>query len=275
MTFAAIETSVDNGQPLELLEVSYLTNHWYYTTTDHSVTHNGNVYAPMPMSHSPIVPSADVAKAQITIKVPQDCPVGDMFRAQPPSGVVTVAIFAKHVSDIEVKTIWMGRIVNSEWNQPWLNLTSESVVSSLQRLGLRRKYGAQCQHALYSMGNGLCNVDKALYKVSYSVTSITGATVNCVGAASRPADYFAGGFVEWVHATSGYLERRMVKSSDVSGNLVLTSVPTGLVVGAQLDTYPGCTHLPSVCDTKFNNSLNYGGMPYIPKKNPFNGASLY
>lgn len=275
MTFAAIETSADEGRPLELLKVSYLTNNWHYTTSEESVTYDGQVYAPLPIKHSAIALTGDVAKSQLTISVPQDCPVGELFRVQPPTGVVSVTLFAKHVGDAEVKAIWKGRIVNVTWEQPWLNLTTESVFSSLQRLGLRRKYGTQCPHPLYSVGNGLCNVVKASYKTDYAVTSITGATVNCAAAAGAAVDHFAGGVVTWIHAESGYLEQRMVKSSDASGNFVLTSQPPGLVVGAALSTYPGCDHSLDTCHSKFANALNFGGMPFIPTKNPFNGSTLY
>lgn len=275
MTFAAIETSEDEGRPLELLMVSYLTNHWYYTTAEEPVTYDGHVYSPLPIKHGDIEPTGDVAKSQIQINVPQDSPIGELFRVQPPTGVVTVTLFAKHVGDAEVKAIWKGRIVNVEWEQPWLNLTTESVFSSLQRLGLRRKYATQCPHPLYSIGHGLCNVVKADHKVDYAVTTITGATVNCAAAAGAAVDHFAGGFVTWIHAASGYMEQRMVKSSDAAGNLVLTSQPPGLLVGATLSTYPGCDHSLATCHSKFNNALNYGGAPFIPTKNPFNGSTLY
>lgn len=275
MTFASIETSADEGRPLELLMISFLTNHWYYTTQETNVVHDGNAYTPLPFSHSSIPAGADVGKASITIKVPQDCPVGELFRVQSPPGVVTVTIFAKHSDDAEVKAIWKGRITNSDWNQPWLSLTSESIVSSLQRVGLRRKFSMQCPHALYGIGHGLCNVVKDDHKHIYTVTSITGATINCVAANDKPANYFAGGYLTWIHATSGYLEQRMIKSSDVTGNLVVTSAPPGLAIGDSLTAYAGCDHEAATCDTKFGNSLNYGGWKYIPLKNPFNGSTLY
>ena len=275
MTFAAVETSVDEGSPLELLMVSYLTNQWYYTTAESPVSYDGHTYTPLPIKHGAIAQTGDVAKSQLTISVPQDCPVGELFRIQPPTAIVTVTLFQKHAGESEVKAVWKGRIVNNGWEQPWLNLTTESVFSSLQRLGLRRKYATQCPHPLYSQGHGLCNVVKADHKVDYVVTSISGATVNCAAAVGAAAEFFAGGLVTWVHATSGYAEQRMVKSSDALGNFVLTSAPLGLVVGATISTYPGCDHSTEACDSKFNNSLNYGGMPFIPTKNPFNGSTIY
>jgi uncharacterized phage protein (TIGR02218 family) len=275
MTFATLEVSAEDGRPVELLMVSYLTNHWYYTTAEDAIVHDGNTYTPLPIKHDAIESTGDIARSNCTIHVPQDCPVGELFRVQPPSGVVSVTLFVKHVEDAEVKAVWKGRITNVEWSQPWLALQTESLFTSLKRVGLRRKYAVQCPLALYVTGHGQCNVSKAAFKVDYVVTSISGATVNCAAAVGAAVDHFAGGFVTWVHAEKGYLEQRMVKSSDASGNLVLTSQPPGLVVGMTISTYPGCDHLPETCHSKFNNSLNYGGMPYIPTKNPFNGSTLY
>lgn len=275
MTYSAVESSEDSGRPIELLRVTYLTNNWYFTTSEDSVTYDGHVYVPCPISHGSIALTGDVAKSQLTISVPQDSPVGELFRVQPPTGVVGCTLMSKHEGDSEAKVIWKGRIVNAEWSQPWLNLTSESVFSSLKRTGLRRKFATQCQLALYETGRGQCNANKNDHKVDYVVTAITGLTVTCSAATGKPVDFFAGGKVEWTHATNGYLEVHMVKSSDGSGNLVLVSQPLGLAVGATISTYPGCDHLPGTCNSKFNNSLNYGGMPYIPKKNPFGGSTLY
>lgn len=274
MTFADKELSVDDGEPLELLMVSFLTTNYYFTTSESDHIHDGHTYLPMPFSHSRIAPAADVAKAQMTLRVPQDCPVGELFRVQSPPGVVTMTLFAKHAGEADVKAIWKGRIVNAQWEEPWLSLTCESVFSSLQRLGIRRKYATQCPHPLYSLGHGLCNVVRNDFKVDYVVTEISGNTVTCALAAGQAINYFAGGYVTWVHATSGYDEMRMVKSS-LSGAFELTAPPAGLVVGATISTYPGCDHLPTTCNSKFNNSLNYGGMPFLPTKNPFGGSTIY
>ncbi|MBK7804300.1 MAG: phage BR0599 family protein [Chloracidobacterium sp.] len=37
----------------------------------------------------------------------------------------------------------------------------------------------------------------------------------------------------------------------------------------------GCDHTLATCIAKFANGLNYGGMPYWPTKNPFDGTIIY
>lgn len=274
MTFASLETSEDSGKPIELLLVSYMTNHWAYTNADNPVTYDGRTYLPIAMSHDALKTSGDVAKTTLTVKVPQDCPVGELFRVQPPSGVVSLTLFALHHGDSEAKAFWKGRIVNNEWAEPWLQLTVENVFSSLKRLGLRRKFSTQCPHALYGQGDGLCNVNEADHNVTATVVSISGLTIFCA-TLSGDASRFSGGKITWVHATGGYVEGRMITLSDMPGRLHLVSPPYGLTVGAQIVVSPGCDHSSTTCHEVFDNALNYGGMEHIPRKNPFAGAILY
>lgn len=275
MTYAAIETSLDDGRPVELLLVSFLTNKWCYTTSDENIVHDGNTYVPMPIDHGEITNTGDVSKASVDIKVPYDCPVGELFRVQPPSGIVTVTLYSRHVGSTEVKVIWKGRIVNAEWESPWLTMTVENVFSSLRRMGLRRKYSIQCTHTLYSIGDGLCNVDRDAFKSTHVTTSVSGVVVGCTSAAGLPYGHMAGGFITWISTTTGFLEQRMIVDSDSAGNFTLHVPPVGLSVGVPVTVYPGCDHSQAACDLKFANSPNYGGTPYIPSKNPFGGTTLY
>ena len=274
MTFATQETSSDDGKPVEMLLIAYLTNVWCYTTSERHEVHDSRTYLPMPMSHDAFKSSGEIGKTTLTVSLSQDAPAGELFRVQPPSGVVGATLFVKHADGTDVKAFWKGRIVNSEWEHPWLKLTIENVHSSLKRMGLRRKYSAQCPHALYGQGIGLCNVSREAFKSTQIVASITGTTVVVSPATGRADQYFAGGYAEWVHATKGDKEVRMILSS-YNDRVILSSPPSGLVTGSVLTLYPGCDHLSTTCDDKFSNSINYGGMENIPKKNPFGGSTLY
>lgn len=276
MSFDLIETSTDSGQPFELVKVSYLTHNLCYTTAEVAVAYDGLLYTPMPMSHNDVSVTDDVSKSALTLRVPCDCPIGELFRVQPPPTVVTLTIFVMHVEDSQAKVQWKGRIVNAEWiDESWLELTSESAFSSLQRLGVPRRFSVPCQLAVYSQGDGMCNADPALHEMSFVVSSITGATIRCNAAAGQPASKFAGGKISWTHGEKGYLEQRMINESTSDGDFIMTAPPQGLIVGQTVKVLRGCDHTLSVCNTVFNNSLNYGGTPYIPLKNPFGGATLY
>jgi hypothetical protein len=48
----------------------------------------------------------------------------------------------------------------------------------------------------------------------------------------------------------------------------------GLAVGNAFEAFAGCDRSFSTCQSKFGNSLNFGGFPWIPPKNPFAGDSI-
>lgn len=271
MSFASLETSVDSGRPLQLLLISYSQQSWYYTTSEVPVVHNLQTYLPSPMSTGNIQPTGDASKASLKVRVPYDAPVGDLFRVRPPSEIVTVTLFERHFLDNDFQVAWKGRITGVEWVLPWLELIVENVFASLRRPGLRRRFGIPCPHTLYEGG---CNVDRELHKVSGTVGSISGSTVNIAAINSAAAGYYSGGYAEWVSSVTGAIDRQMIMASG-PGSIFITSSPIGLSAGSTIDVYPGCDHLLTTCDLKFGNTLNYGGMPFTPQKNPFNGSTIY
>lgn len=273
MTYEAIETSAENARPVELLHVNFAQYSWRYTTAEVPITYNGQEYTPIPMERDEIESTGDFTRSNLTIKLPQDCPIGELFRIQPPSGVVSVNLFAEHYDYGQFMTLWKGRIINIQWEAPWMILTTESVFSSLQRVGLRRVFGTQCPYALYGTE---CSVAAIDHRETHTVNVLSGMSVTCYSLIGRPENFFAGGYLTYTSAVRETVERRMIRSSSsATGVLTLASLPVELVAGTVLNLYPGCDHSLSVCNSKFNNSLNFGGMPYIPQKNPFGGASLY
>lgn len=277
MTYAIQETSVENSRPIELILIALGLSTWAFTTSEVPVVYNGITFQPIPMSRSNVIPTGDVNKSGLTVRLPMDNPVSELFRTQGPSGIVTATLWQFHYGDNDYKVIWKGRIINCDWQQPWAVMTIENVFSSLLRPGLRRKYSTQCSLALYSSGMGQCNVNKAARKITITVASVSGSTVAFNETVTSPlaGDYFAGGFIEWIDLQTGNTERRMLLASDLAlKTITLNSIPLGLAAGMSLDMYPGCDHLVDTCYLKFNNVVNFGGFPFIPQKNPFK-AMIY
>ena len=54
----------------------------------------------------------------------------------------------------------------------------------------------------------------------------------------------------------------------------LPAVLPGLAVGVAFEAFAGCDRTFATCQSKFGNSLNFGGFPWIPAKNPFAGDSI-
>ena len=275
MSFADNELSVANALPIELFEIAYTGNYWYYTSSDSDIEFEGRTYKALPITHAEIEPSVDVAKAGLEFTFPRDVAFGEAFRIQPPSEVVSFTLKVQnYLIPAEFVVAWRGRVVNVEWqNTTWLKVTVENVFSSLQRTGLRRRYSITCPYALYG---SQCRVSRDTHKEITPILGFSGVSVVCQAAVGKADDYYAGGFITYTNGTAGNTEKRMIRSSvGATGTLILHSLPVSIVGGTLANIYAGCDHLITTCDTKFNNKDNCGATPYIPVKNPFGGSTVY
>ncbi|MCU0988044.1 MAG: DUF2163 domain-containing protein [Xanthomonadales bacterium] len=269
MTFAAVETSVQSGRPVEIYEFLNGATYYRYTSADGDVVYGGNTYTAVPISRNAVEATAETARLALKITCARTLGVLDLFSLLPPDDIVAVTVRRLHAGDGNAITLWLGRVLNVTWSLAAAEIHCESVYTSLKRVGLRRMYQKQCPHVVYGPG---CALVRATWKATKTVSTITGAaiTTSSLGVADG---YYAGGYLEWERA-AGHFDRRSIRSQ--VGNVVTVSfqIP-GLSVSDIVYLYPGCDHTLATCESKFANRLNYGGMPYFPDLNPFNGASLY
>lgn len=278
MSFSGQELSVEGGSPVELYDINYVNKSWHYTSSDaefYDATTTRN-YLPAMISRSSIQLSGDIDKNGLNIQIQNDVAFLDLFRTSTPSGVVSVTLRKFHRTDsaMEIVQMWKGRIISVDWGISTSTLICEPIRSSVQRIGLRRIFQRQCPHVLYGTA---CGVSKALYELLGTVEAISGNTVSVTGVVAFSANYFAGGFAEYINDDIGVTERRMVVANPGGSNqLILLSPTIGLSVGNEVRVYPGCDHtLGNNGCARFNNTINFGGKPYTPTKNPFSGEPIY
>ena len=269
MTYAARETGAQTGEPVELYEFRHGPNFYRYTSSDTDVVFESQTYQARTINRSAIEATQELARNPINLQVDPELPLLALFRFAPPSEVIQVVVRRFHRGDTEAATIWMGRILNVGRRGLAAEIRCESVYSSIKRPGLRRMYQKACPHVLYS---AQCGVDREAYRVTQAVASVSGLNVVVADLSAFSATRFLGGYIEWAPAV-GILERRSIRGQ--SGNtLAVNFPPLGLAPGTSVDIYPGCAHNMTACDT-FGNRDNYGGMPYIPTKNPFDGTPIF
>lgn len=270
MSYTVVETSAQGGSPVELYEFINGTAAYRYTSAAHDVSYGGNTYTAVPIARGAVEATSETARLALEITCARDLPVLGLFSTMPPEEVVAVTLRRLHAGDGEAITLWMGRVLNVTWNSAAAEIHCESVYTSLKRVGLRRLYQKGCPHVVYGPG---CGLDRDDFKVVRTVSTVTGTTVT-LGTLSGYADgYFAGGYLEW-EKSAGVFERRAIRSQ--VGAVVTIGFPIpGMAASASVNLYPGCDHSLVTCDGKFDNRLNYGGQPYYPDKNPFNGVAIY
>lgn len=271
MAYSTRELSADTGRPIELYEFGRTGQAWRYTSSDEPFTLSGVTYQPAVIERSGLEQGSEMNRTALTLTVQRDLEVAELYQPGPPSDVVTLILRQVHVDDAEARLLWSGRIITvTTWEAGKAKIMLEPVYTSLRRNGLRRLYQKACPHVLYGAE---CRVSNAAFRVTGACVSVSGLAITVNEAGGLPSGWFSGGYLEW-QLTPGIYERRFIESHSTT-SLTVTVSPVGLAAGTEVRMYPGCDHLLATCNSKFNNALNYGGMPYIPSVNPFGGSPVY
>lgn len=270
MTYAAYETSASDGQPLELYEFLDGATAYRYTSADGDVSYGGNTYAAVPIARGAVEATSEVARLALDITCSRDLSILNLFSVMPPAEIIAVTVRRLHASDGNAITLWMGRILDVALNPASAEIHCESVYTSLKRVGLRRLYQIGCPHVLFEEG---CALNRATWYSYKTVSTVVGTAITLASMGTFADGYFAGGYLEW-ESTTGYFERRTIRSQ-VGGVVTIGFPLPGLAASDTVKIWPGCDHTLATCIAKFANGLNYGGMPYWPTKNPFDGTIIY
>ncbi len=271
MSFAALETSTESGSPAELYEFTADSGVYRYTSAADDVVISGVTYAQLNgLSRSAIEDAGDIYKSGLTVTAPEDFLISSFFEVYPPSDVVTLALKRVQLADLtDVKTFWLGRILNVAWAPGHSTITCESLFSRLKQPGLRRIYARTCPYVLY--GNECKAVATSfLETASLDAMSADGFSISSATFAGHPDGYYAGGKMTF-DAGGGVIAKRGIRAH-TADTITLTHPIVGLTAASTVDVYPGCAHTKEVCQGSFGNLVNFGGFPYIPAINPYTNS---
>lgn len=265
MSYAALETSTQDGAPVELYTFAQGTQFWRFTTAPDPVTYAAVEYTPSSVSRDRIKQTSDVLKDSLKLEFPRGDAFASQFLGFAPDTVTTVTIMRGHVGDNEFIPYWKGRVIAAVASGNKIELACESVFSSIRRPGLRARYELACRHALYS---ARCGVNLEASQDTGVTSVVSGVTISVPAAAGFADGYFTGGMIKAPDESTRFIVAH-------TGAVLTVQRPiAGLAVGATVRLYPGCDHLQSTCAGKFNNLDNFGGFPWIPIRNPYDGRSI-
>lgn len=138
-----------------------------------------------------------------------------------------------------------------------------SINSHLELLNIampRNLYQSGCRHTLFDAG---CALTAGSFAASGTVSVVTNNGQFTTGL-SQAADYFSLGRLVWTSgANTGFA--RMVRKHDTGGSIKLIApMPFTVAPSDAFTIYPGCDKQLTTCTSKFTNTANFGGFPYIP-----------
>lgn len=272
MTFAVIENSNDEGRPISLYQFSLGSAVWRYSSADQDIILNGYKWVAVAISDDGVKLSGESAVDALSISAPSTIAPFNLFTGTPPSQPISVAIYNFHEGDTDAVLGYLGEVLQVDFNEPGtIKVTCDTISVSMQRDGLRLGWQRACPYALYDKGT--CNADKESKRIDLVVIGTTANTVTVIDPKSTPSGTLDGGFIEWDNPRLGS-EWRGVELQ--TGNvLTMFGLADGLYYGLKLRAYPGCNRTTADCNVKFNNLDNYGGVPDLPGKSPFDGDPVF
>lgn len=273
MTFDANETGVETGQPIELYEFVIGSTRTRMTSSENDVTipSTSETFTATAIKRGELVEKInDPATNRLSVELPADNAFVTQFRNISPGNRAILSIFRMHRGDLggsdEKITIFKGTIRNVSY----INNGRETVLhilpitSAYSRAIPRKMYQGLCNHMLY---DARCTISKddASFKFIGNVSAVSGSILTVDGAAAFDplTDFFQSGYVEFNN------DFRTITFQS-NNNLTLITPFLNSPLGSNVIARAGCKHrVTTDCTNKFNNLVNFGGFPFVPKANPF------
>lgn len=251
-----------------------------FTSADEDESYDGEVYSHVPIGRNEIESKNQLASANVEISFDLYNEFARRLMRQTAENVVTLTIFRKEPNGT-VLASWKGRLASVKPELTAIVLIFESVFTSLRRPGLRARYQRACRHVLYGRG---CKLNKEDFAVTGKVSAVTNEVLVIPEAAGFVNGYFTGGMIEGPDGALRFITNHVGsqitlirKLESINEAFANSGYGKGYGIaygGVSCRLFPGCPRERSICNDRFGNLPNYGGFPFIPIRNPFDGSSI-
>jgi uncharacterized phage protein (TIGR02218 family) len=161
---------------------------------------------------------------------------------------------------VPLGSVWLfqGRVTSVESAgrlQAKVNVASDLTLLNIDMP--RRQFSRNCVHTLYDAG---CTLNPATYTSTGSVES--GSTSTVINWSSSSTNQAQG----TIRFTSGVCTGIVATVKGVAGGQVTLAypLPTTPATGDAFSVTFGCDHTKATCNSRFGNTANFLGFPYVP-----------
>ncbi len=260
-TFEDNELSLESGGRVELYLLA-IGNDIYrmHDSIPLVIAHLGDDYFKTSVSRGRIA----TGQEHLTVNLPGDNGFASQFTSIAPGQLGTLTIFSYHFATPgDVRVVYKG-VVRSVAFTADMSKSMLSVVPVSEAFDKeipQRTWQAPCNNVLFDAD---CKVSSGSFSHTNTLTAVNGNIVTISGLLGAKGDGWAtAGFIQ-----HGVLDYRLVLEQD--GNDCILTLPFySSVLGQSVDVFAGCARSIGICDSKFANSDNFGGSPYIPIKEIF------
>ena len=253
--------------PIELYSITDGVNTWRFTSSDRDYVDGSDVYKAEPVGRNAIESKSQIKRENLEVSFSVKNAMAKNFLMYTPDRMVYLSVLI--VTEALTYVGWKGRLAAVKPSKSQITLVFESVYTSIKSSILTQSYQRSCRHMLY--GQYGCKVLKDDYAVSIEAFGMSGYVITLAEAPPGDADYFVGGIASYNGGMRGIMNH---SGSQITVNDVWPTLKSDIADGLSpiLTLYPGCDRTMETCQSKFANLENFGGFPYIPLKNPFDGS---
>lgn len=240
---------------MDLYRFEFLGRIYSYTSGIDTVVYNSITYKPSAIKRTEI--SLELTDSEVRVTIPLEVEPFTKFVVTSPSTELSLKII-NYAAEVEVFTGIMTKIVFDR-----VAGTSQATFKRKEAFFDSevpyRTYGTSCSFGLYSVECGVNDADHSLVLIDYIISEdrrqVSSSTLTTVDTGTM-----TGGYVKTNEGETFYVLKHV-------DNILYLDQP---IIGdpVSLLVKKGCNKLFTTCKNKFNNSLNFGGFPLTPTKNP-------
>lgn len=263
MSYDSAERSIHGGSPWEAYWFCCGPNNYRYTSGDVARTVLGQVYEPAAIRSSEPEQNQELTSGSITVELPLDNPVAQLFVGYLPPHPVSLIIYRGHDGETEFVSSYTGTVSHPKFTET-CELTVVSKYDALKQGLPSLRWQIQCPRQIYSSD---CGLSKNSYIVPATISGVNGSVLTSSRFADFADGYFAPGWIE-ACGTS------MAVKAHVGSTVTLYYPLAGLQEGDTIAIYPACKGTEEDCRDRFNNVVNCLACARIPSENPYGEGGI-
>jgi uncharacterized phage protein (TIGR02218 family) len=276
MSYSEQDSSIEGSAPIELYKITGVDS-FYYTSLATEFTFDGDVYKPIPISRTAPTINEKETSGSFTVNFPFNNPFVQRYLGGIAPAQDRLEIFRAHLSDstLEVKAFLSGFITGVKFKGTDVTVSVGGIASRMEAQIPSKTFSWMCNHVLYGKG---CKVAESRFTFNFEVLSVSSdgirITVKDTGQAlaevTADTGFFNGGTVRTGVEGSQRMALEFEAAAVANTYVIKLMVPVdGLEIGQGVSLSAGCDRALQTCSSRFSNSPNYGGFPFIPTLNPF------
>jgi len=156
--------------------------------------------------------------------------------------------------------LFAGRISDIDCTRTAIDIKCRSHLELLNIQMPRRLWQSSCTHVF---GDAMCQFDRSALQATFAVGPGSTQVQIATSVSPSPANLYAQGTITGVTGANAG-SSRTVASMEGGWVYVKLAFLSPVLIGDEFQLLPGCDHTLVTCENVFNNTIHFGGFPYIP-----------